>query len=97
MNAELAKQGARLDAFYYCPYHDDAAVEAYRVENHPDRKPNPGMILRALEEWSIDPARALVIGDRDTDVEAAEGAGLRGALYDGGDLAALVARETSDW
>jgi D-glycero-D-manno-heptose 1,7-bisphosphate phosphatase len=98
MQAELAKHGARIDAFYYCPYHDDAVVERYRVANHPDRKPNPGMILRAIADLGIDTARALMIGDQDSDMAAARGAGIGGALYPhGADLAALVRRETKTW
>ena len=54
MQDELAEIGAHVDAFYFCPFHEDATVEPYRVANHPDRKPNPGMILRAKREWPID-------------------------------------------
>ena len=55
MQADLAVEGARIDAFYVCPFHADAADPAYAHPDHPDRKPNPGMLLRAIEEWSIDP------------------------------------------
>jgi D-glycero-D-manno-heptose 1,7-bisphosphate phosphatase len=44
------------------------------------------MILRALADWSIDPARALVIGDKARDLEAGRRAGVAGALFTGGDL-----------
>jgi D-glycero-D-manno-heptose 1,7-bisphosphate phosphatase len=95
LQSELARSGARIDGFYFCPFHEDAVVPRYRVADHPDRKPNPGMILRALADWRLDPARTLVIGDRDHDLAAAAAAGVRGALYEGGDLAALVAAETA--
>lgn len=62
MAAELAREGAHIDAFYLCPFHPEAAIEAYRHPDHADRKPNPGMILKALSEWPIDPARSLLIG-----------------------------------
>ena len=39
----------------------------------------------------VKPARSALIGDRDSDVEAARRAGVRGVLYSGGDLAAVVA------
>ena len=97
MQDALAAHSARIDAFYYCPYHEDGVTETYRVANHPDRKPNPGMIIRAISEWSIDPTRAVLIGDRDSDVAAAQAAGIRGVLYEGGALDVLVEAETRGW
>ncbi|MBD3837596.1 HAD family hydrolase [Brevundimonas sp.] len=86
----LADDGARIDAVYACPFHADAKVERYRHPDHPDRKPNPGMILRAVAEHGIDPARSILIGDRDSDMEAARRAGVEGLLFEGGDLDAFV-------
>ena len=91
MSAALAAEGARIDAFYYCPYHPDAEVEAYRHADHPDRKPNPGMVLRALADFGVAAENAFVIGDRDSDVAAGVAAGVRGYLFQGGDLDAFVA------
>ena len=54
--------------------------------DHPDRKPNPGMILRALAEWPIDVSRVVFIGDQETDMEAARRAGISGILFNGDDL-----------
>jgi len=90
MNDALAGQGARIDAFYYCPFHEDAAIEAYRRASHPDRKPNPGMLLRGLADFGVAPADAFMIGDRDSDMQAADRAGVKGYLFEGGDLDALV-------
>ena len=86
MRGELAASGARIDAFYVCPFHAEATVPAFAHPDHPDRKPNPGLILRAIADWSIDPGRALMIGDKPSDLEAAQRAGIRGALFPGGDL-----------
>ncbi len=91
MEATLAAEGARIDAFYVCPFLPDAAVAAFAHPDHPDRKPNPGMILRALSDWNIDPARALMIGDKASDLEAARRAGIEGMLFPGGNLDAFVA------
>ncbi|HEY5107429.1 MAG TPA: HAD family hydrolase [Caulobacteraceae bacterium] len=90
MQSQLAAEGAHIDAFYVCPFHPEASVAGYRHPDHPDRKPNPGMILRAMAEWRIDPARALLVGDQDRDIEAATRAGIRSALFPGGDLAAFL-------
>jgi D-glycero-D-manno-heptose 1,7-bisphosphate phosphatase len=90
MQAALTRIGGRIDAFYFAPYHQDAAVEAYRVADHPDRKPNPGMILRGLADFALRPDQAVLIGDKDTDVEAARRAGIEGLLFPGGDLLDFV-------
>jgi len=88
---DLAEAGARIDAFYVCPFLPDAPVERYRHPDHPDRKPNPGMLLRALADFRIDPARALLVGDSERDLEAARRAGIAAVLFPGGDLDAFVA------
>jgi len=90
MAGALAAAGAHIDGFYWCPYHVNATEPAFQHPNHPDRKPNPGMILRALADWPIDIRRSLLIGDRDTDIEAAKRAGIAGALFEGGNLFDLV-------
>jgi D-glycero-D-manno-heptose 1,7-bisphosphate phosphatase len=90
MSAALALEAARIDAFYYCPFHPEAEVEAYRHTDHPDRKPNPGMVLRALADFGVAPDRAFLVGDRDSDLAAAARAGVRGYFYRGGDLDAFV-------
>lgn len=87
LNARLrAEAGGWIDAFYHCPFHPDAAVAALRAENHPDRKPNPGMILRAAHDLDLDLAQSLLIGDRDSDIAAASAAGVEGLLHLDGDL-----------
>ena len=96
INQALAAYGARIDAFYYCPFHEEAVVEAYRHADHPDRKPNPGMLLRALADHQVAVEDAFMIGDRGSDMQAAERAGVQGYLFAGGDLDALVARILAD-
>lgn len=88
---KLAEWGATISAVYSCPFHADAVDEAYRHPNHPDRKPNPGMLLRATADHNIDLSRSFMIGDQQTDVQAAVAAGIPGLLFEGGDLHHLVA------
>jgi D-glycero-D-manno-heptose 1,7-bisphosphate phosphatase len=91
MQADLAILGARLDAIYHCPFIAGAADLRYRVADHPDRKPNPGMLLRAIAEHGIDPALSLMVGDQDSDVTAAERAGVSGLKTTGGRLDDVIA------
>jgi D-glycero-D-manno-heptose 1,7-bisphosphate phosphatase len=93
MLRQLAAVGARIDAIYFAPHHEDAAEDRYRVADHPDRKPNPGMLLRALADFAVAPADAVMIGDKPSDMEAARRAGVKGVVFGGGDLEALVAAE----
>jgi D-glycero-D-manno-heptose 1,7-bisphosphate phosphatase len=93
MQADLAEAGGRIDAFYHAPQHPEAAAEAYRHPDPPLRKPNPGMILQALADWPIDREGSLLIGDKPSDLEAALRAGVRGVLFEGGDLMAFLAKE----
>lgn len=86
---DLYARGAFVDAFYYCPYHEAATVDQYRVKNHPNRKPNPGMLLTAARDLNLDMSRAIMIGDMETDVAAAEAASIKGYLFKGGDLSAF--------
>ena len=82
----MAAQQAVIGAVYACPFHAEALDERYRHPDHPDRKPNPGMILRAIEERRIDPARSFLIGDQPSDLEAARRAGIPGFRFEGGNL-----------
>jgi D-glycero-D-manno-heptose 1,7-bisphosphate phosphatase len=89
MQEQLAAEGAFIDAFYFCPYHPNARVERFRSD-HADRKPNPGMIFRALADMQIDKDRSFLIGDKESDIKCAENAGIDGFLFTGGSLSAFV-------
>jgi D-glycero-D-manno-heptose 1,7-bisphosphate phosphatase len=91
MQLDLAAKSARLDAIYFCPFIAEAADPRYQAQDHPDRKPNPGMVLRAIAEHEIDAAASLMVGDQDSDVEAARRAGVPGLKTDGGRLDDLIA------
>lgn len=82
MNQELKKKGAHIDAFYYCPYHTKGTVPKYTKDSE-DRKPKPGMVLKAIKDYDIDPKQSIMIGDKPLDAECAENAGIHGVLYDG--------------
>ena len=86
MRDQLTAAGATIDAFYYCPYHPEGRVQKFR-RAHIDRKPGPGMILRAFADLNIARDGSFLIGDRDSDIEAARAAGIPGYLFAGGNLA----------
>ena len=79
MRAELAREGITLDAVYHCPYHPEHGIGEYKRE-HEDRKPGPGMLLRAARDLGIDLSQSVMIGDRCSDIAAANTAGLRQAF-----------------
>jgi len=93
MAEELAQAGARIDAFYHAPHHPDAKLDAYRHPDPPDRKPNPGMILKALAEWPINREASILIGDKPSDLEAALRAGIRSVLFTGHNLKTFLEAE----
>ncbi|MHB1960326.1 MAG: HAD-IA family hydrolase, partial [Acidobacteriaceae bacterium] len=61
------------DQYYFCPHHPEHGVGAYRKEC-PDRKPNPGMLLRAAGEFDLDLAQCIFVGDRCSDMTAGRAA-----------------------
>ncbi len=71
----LALQGVTLDAVEYCPHLPDAPVPEYRRVCE-CRKPQPGMLLRAIRALGIDPAASFVVGDKLSDVQAGRAAGI---------------------
>jgi D-glycero-D-manno-heptose 1,7-bisphosphate phosphatase len=74
MRTELEKKGARIDGEYYCLHHPQAKFAEYKV-NCNCRKPKPGLMLRASEDFGLEPAQCYAIGDSLTDVEAGKAAG----------------------
>ena len=64
--------GVKFTAFYFCPHHPNFTGDC------DCRKPKPGMLLKGIKEHNIDPSKSYFIGDKFTDVEAAEAAGMTG-------------------
>lgn len=95
----LAGQDARMDAVYVAPHHERGLGD-FAHPDHPDRKPNPGMLHRAAAEHGLDLAASWMVGDKAIDLAAGRAAGCRVALVrtgygrevDGG-LADLVAED----
>jgi len=89
MQTELARAGAHIDDFRYCPFHPEADVAAYKAD-HDWRKPAPGMILDLMQHWPVEASQSLMIGDRDIDVEAGHAAGIAAQKVDDAGLMPIV-------
>jgi D-glycero-D-manno-heptose 1,7-bisphosphate phosphatase len=79
MSGELRAEGIELDAIYYCPFHPEHGVGKYKQE-HEDRKPGTGMLRRGARELGIKLGGSVLVGDRCSDIGAANAAGLRQAF-----------------
>ncbi|NTY62220.1 D-glycero-beta-D-manno-heptose 1,7-bisphosphate 7-phosphatase [Mycolicibacterium sphagni] len=89
IDEDLRESGAHIDAVYFCPHHPDAALPAYR-RDCTCRKPQPGMLFRAIRELNIDPTSSFLIGDKPRDCAAAVGASVASHLFTGSGLLDLV-------
>lgn len=80
METLLGREGAYVDALYYCPHHPDRGYpgEVTELKIECDcRKPRPGLLIRAAADYNIDLANSWMIGDSDSDVQAGQAAGCR--------------------
>jgi D-glycero-D-manno-heptose 1,7-bisphosphate phosphatase len=87
---QLRSEGASIDDWRYCPYHPDGTVERYRA-THPWRKPEPGMLVDLMDKWPVDRERSILVGDKESDCEAARAVGIRAFLFEDGNLRDFVA------
>ena len=71
----LFDKGIEILDVFYCPYHPDFGLGKYK-KNSIDRKPAPGMIIKAAKKYNIDLNESVLIGDKLTDVEAAKNANI---------------------
>ena len=74
MIAELARKGAHVDLWLFCPYHPDGIVEAF-ARASADRKPAPGMALAAAQALDLDLSASWVVGDDSADIGLAKAVG----------------------
>ncbi len=69
---KFLEQGILITSFYYCPYHKDGTIPKYRKESF-DRKPKPGMILKASNEHNLNINQSFMVGDKASDRIELEG------------------------
>lgn len=80
MKARFTEEGVTIDAVYYCPHHPTEGKGAYRRPSL-DRKPSPGMFLKAKSNFKINMAKSIAIGDAARDGQAAHAAGVGTILH----------------
>jgi D-glycero-D-manno-heptose 1,7-bisphosphate phosphatase len=95
MRAQFAAAGAPLAGVYWCPHHPTDAIDVYRRDCD-CRKPAPGMLLDAIRELDLDPARSVLFGDKRSDLEAAAAAGVPERVLLGTNGSAVSAESASD-
>lgn len=85
MIAGFKDAGTAVDAIYACPFHPEGTNPRFRKDSF-DRKPKPGMLLQAMAEFPLKREASFLIGDKQTDIDAAHAAGIGGFLFSGGRL-----------
>jgi D-glycero-D-manno-heptose 1,7-bisphosphate phosphatase len=65
----LIKHNCSIDAVYYCPFHPSNGIGKYLKDSY-DRKPNPGMLLKAKKKFNLDMSKSVLIGDKISDIQA---------------------------
>ncbi len=79
LSHRLAPAGAHIDRYYYCPHHPSEGLPPYRVECN-CRKPKPGLLLQAAQDFDLELRRCFVIGDNRSDIALSQSAGCRTVL-----------------
>jgi D-glycero-D-manno-heptose 1,7-bisphosphate phosphatase len=91
---KLKKNDAKIDAFYFCPFHKDGIIKKYK-KNSSLRKPNIGMFLLAKRKWNIDKKNSFMIGDQKTDIEFAKKTKIKGYLFNQKNLYQYIKKKIS--
>ena len=92
MNQRFALSNITLTDVYHCPFHPTHGIGHFKLNSF-DRKPFPGMLIKACNKHNINPAASVMIGDKVTDKEAAHSAGIQQFFYaNNSDLEKIIAR-----
>ena len=88
METLLGLEGTYIDAIYYCPHHPHKGYEGEIPELKFDcdcRKPKPGMLRQAAEDFNIDLSNSWMVGDSENDIQCGLNAGCKTALIGSGE------------
>lgn len=93
----LSERGVTLDAIYFCPHHPQGSVSGLGIECN-CRKPAPGMLLQAMQDFDLDLAASVLIGDKRSDVQAGKRSGVgRTVIVESGHQVGLAERAEADF
>lgn len=93
MQDRLREHGAHIDAFYYCPHHPQGTIQDYAIACG-CRKPGSGLLEQAAAEWPINRDHSFLVGDKDTDLQAAAAFNIPAIHFDGStSLAECIERQ----
>lgn len=84
MLSQFALRNTHIDHVYFCPFHPSDGIGKYRCESEL-RKPAPGMLLKAKDEHRLDLASSILVGDKLSDMQAGQRAGVGRLFYYGDD------------
>ncbi len=76
MISEFLKNNCHIDKVYFCPYHPEHGQGEYKQKSF-DRKPNPGMLLKARDQFELSMNESIIIGDNESDLQAGLNSGIR--------------------
>jgi D-glycero-D-manno-heptose 1,7-bisphosphate phosphatase len=79
MSEQLGLRGVHIEKVYHCPHHPAGIVPQY-AGGCACRKPKPGMLLAARDEFGVDLAHSLIVGNAETDIEAGRAAGVAATI-----------------
>ncbi len=88
INTHLMKHGTKIDDFFISPSHPDFKNKFSNLFNL--RKPETGMLDLAFKKWKFDKEKSFLLGDKLTDIECAEKFGIKGFLYEDGNLCTFL-------
>lgn len=80
MCARFLDEGITITKTYHCPFHPSHGVGMYKQDSY-DRKPNPGMLIQAQQEFAINMEQSILIGDKVSDIQAGIAAGVGKNIY----------------
>ena len=75
MVEQFKDRGVKISEVYYCPFHASEGIGHYKKDSY-DRKPNPGMIFKARDDFDLDLGTSVLVGDKETDIQAGRTAGV---------------------
>lgn len=90
---QLLKHGVTITDTYYCPHHEKGIIKKYSIKCN-CRKPNTGLIEKAVKQYNIDLSKSYMIGDKDSDILLAKNCGCKSILIKNDNY---INKETSDF